>query len=103
MITYNPEAKHMIDFRNICKSFGSKTILRNISFTVDRSEIVAVIGPSGAGKSTILKIISNLLEADSGEVVVASLKKSMAFQYSALLNFLTVKENVALPLRKKQK
>lgn len=103
MITYNPEAKHMIDFRNISKSFGSKTILRNVSFTVDRGEIVAVIGPSGAGKSTILRIISNLLEADSGEVILSSLKKSMAFQYSALLNFLTVKENVALPLRKKTK
>ncbi|MGD9579906.1 MAG: ABC transporter ATP-binding protein [Vampirovibrionia bacterium] len=101
MLTYDPKAEHMIDFRNICKSFGSKTILRNISFTVNKKEVLAVIGPSGAGKSTILKIISNLLEADSGEVIVGSLKKSMAFQYSALLNFLTVKENVALPLRKK--
>lgn len=103
MIIYNPEAEHMINFKDICKSFGSKTILNKINFTVDKGEILAVIGPSGAGKSTILRIICSLLEADSGEVILSSLKKSMAFQYSALLNFLTVKENVALPLRKKTK
>lgn len=91
---------HIIDFRNVHKAFGKKDILKGVSFTVDRNEILAVIGPSGTGKSTILKLICGLIEADAGEIILSSKKKGMAFQFAALLNFLSVKENIALPLRK---
>lgn len=101
MFSINPEAKHVIDFKNVFKAFGPKEVLRDVSFHVNKGESLAVIGPSGAGKSTILKLVSNLMEADSGKITLSSNKKGMAFQYSALLNFLSVKENVALPLRKK--
>lgn len=100
MVIIDPTSKHEINFNNVYKAFHKKVILNNISFTVDEKEILAVIGPSGTGKSTILKLISGLIEPDRGEVIINSSKMSMAFQFSALLNFLTVKENVALPLRK---
>lgn len=103
LFTVNPEANHIIEFKDVSLAFGSKVILNKINFTVDKQEIIAVIGPSGVGKSTILRLICNLLDPDSGEVCVSSTRKGMAFQFAALLNFLTVKENVALPLRKKTK
>jgi phospholipid/cholesterol/gamma-HCH transport system ATP-binding protein len=101
VLRVDPNASHVIEFKNVSKAFGPKVILDDISFTVDINEILAVIGPSGAGKSTILKLVSGLIEPDTGEIIVSSTKKGMAFQFSALLNFLSVKENVALPLRKK--
>lgn len=100
MVTIDPKSSHEINFNNVYKAFHKKVILNNISFTVDEKEILAVIGPSGTGKSTILKLICGLIEPDKGEVTLNSNKMSMAFQFSALLNFLTVKENIALPLRK---
>lgn len=101
MLIIEPNSPHIIDFMNVSKSFGNQRILKDVSFTVDKNEILAVIGPSGVGKSTILKLVSGLIEADDGQIILSSNKKGMAFQFGALLNFLTVKENVALPLRKK--
>ena len=56
---------------NISKSFGSDTILGNVSFHIEEHENAAVVGINGAGKSTLLKIIIGELPADSGEVVVS--------------------------------
>ena len=56
---------------NISKSFGSDTILENVSFHIEEHEKAAVVGINGAGKSTLLKIIIGELPADSGEVVVS--------------------------------
>ena len=56
---------------NISKSFGSDTILGNVSFHIEEHEKAAVVGINGAGKSTLLKIIIGELPADSGEVVVS--------------------------------
>ena len=56
---------------NISKSFGSDTILENVSFHIEEHEKAAVVGINGAGKSTLLKIIIGELPADPGEVVVS--------------------------------
>ncbi len=56
---------------NICKSFGSDDILKNVSFHIEEHEKAAVVGINGAGKSTLLKIIAGELAADEGEVTVA--------------------------------
>lgn len=101
MVVINTESKHVIEFKNVHKAFGEKVVLKDINITVDQKEILAVIGPSGSGKSTILRLICDLIKPDSGEIILTSDKKGMAFQFAALLNFLTVKENVALPLKKK--
>ena len=61
----------ILSCRNISKSFGSDTILENVSFHIEEHEKAAVVGINGAGKSTLLKIIIGELPADSGEVVVS--------------------------------
>ncbi len=59
-----------IEMENIVKMYGQKRALDNLSFTVECGESMALIGPNGAGKSTTLKILSGLLEADSGTASV---------------------------------
>ena len=92
----------LIKLENIYKSFNEKNVLNDISFTVDEGETLAIIGFSGSGKSTALKIISGLLNPDSGKVVVCNDELGMAFQHSALFDSLTVFENVAFPLKERK-
>lgn len=87
-----------IEFRQVTKRFGSRTVLDNLSFAIPKGEIVAIVGPSGTGKSVTLKHIVGLLEPDAGEVVCASSRTGYLFQSGALLAWMTVRENVALPL-----
>ncbi|HIU63762.1 MAG TPA: ABC transporter ATP-binding protein [Candidatus Avacidaminococcus intestinavium] len=104
----------MIEFKNVTMSFGDKTILEDLSFSVYKGETLAVIGPSGTGKSTVLRLIIGLLTPVQGKVLikgqdVSTFKEDewnqlrqdmgMVFQYSALFDFLTVGENVAFGLR----
>ena len=58
----------VLSVSSLSKSFGSNTLFRNIGFEIKRGERVALIGANGTGKTTILKIINDLLPADSGEV-----------------------------------
>ena len=87
-----------VEFRNVTKRFGDRTVLDGLSFSVEKGEIFAVVGPSGTGKSVTLKHIAGLLEPDSGDVVCESRRIGYLFQSGALLAWLTVRENVALPL-----
>lgn len=61
-----PSGKMVVKIDKICKKFGEKEVLNNISFTVNRGEKVAIIGQNGIGKSTLLKILVEELKADSG-------------------------------------
>ncbi|HEY9712416.1 MAG TPA: ATP-binding cassette domain-containing protein [Chroococcales cyanobacterium] len=92
----------MIEVRDLRKSFGDREILKGISFTVYAGEILGIIGPSGCGKSTILKLLCGLLQPDGGEIERKSDDISLVFQGSALLNSLTVSQNIALALRHKK-
>ena len=58
----------MISLKNVCKSFGSLTVLDGISLDIPPGETTAIIGPSGTGKSVTLKLIVGLLTPDSGSV-----------------------------------
>lgn len=58
----------LLDIRGLRASYGAVEVLRGIDFTVKRGEIVALLGTNGAGKSTILRCVSGLLPADSGEI-----------------------------------
>lgn len=104
----------VIQFKNVSKAFGTKIILDQVSFQVNKGETLAVIGPSGTGKSTVLKMLIGLLAPDSGEIIIKGqnvvdfgeeqwneLRRhmGMVFQYSALFDFLDVGENVAFGLR----
>jgi phospholipid/cholesterol/gamma-HCH transport system ATP-binding protein len=91
------------------KSFGAMEVLRGIDFDVKPGEIFVIMGPSGSGKSVLLKHLIGLEPPDAGEILIngesiespeIALKYRMAlvFQSGALLNSLTVGENVGLYL-----
>lgn len=58
----------VLEVKQICKSFGSVQVLRNVDFEIQKGEIHALVGENGAGKSTIIKIISGVYTKDSGDV-----------------------------------
>lgn len=103
----------MLEVRNIYKSFGSIDVLKDISLTIGKGEIVAIVGPSGAGKTTLLQIMGTLELPDRGsvcfngtELIGMKDKKLSAFrnrnmgfvfQFHQLLPEFTAQENVALP------
>lgn len=94
----------MIRFDNVHKAFDGKPVLAGVSFDVADGEILAIVGPSGTGKSVTLKHIVGLLTPDSGTVTVKEgARIGYLFQGGALLAWLTVRENVALPLRETTK
>jgi phospholipid/cholesterol/gamma-HCH transport system ATP-binding protein len=108
----------MLRFENVSKKFGARTVLSNVSFSIKKGEIVAIVGPSGTGKSVTLKHLVGLLKPDEGKIflgedeisaangkALADIRKHFGylFQGGALLGWLTVAENVALPLREASK
>lgn len=60
----------MLEVNNLSKSFDKLEVLKDISFNVEKGEVVAVIGPSGSGKSTMLRCVSQLEKADGGTIKV---------------------------------
>jgi phospholipid/cholesterol/gamma-HCH transport system ATP-binding protein len=113
-LTPPPEGKKpLIKIRELSKRFGSRQILRGVTVDVYRGETLVVLGGSGSGKTTLLRHLMGFLRADSGSVDVDGLDLNRAtqkvlegfrkrlgvvFQGAALLNSLTVLENVGLPL-----
>jgi sulfate/thiosulfate transport system ATP-binding protein len=98
-----------IEIRNVTKTFGRFTALKDVSFEVPSGELVALLGPSGGGKTTMLRIIAGLDTADSGTVLLEGEDASdrsardravgFVFQHYALFRHMSVFENVAFGLR----
>jgi phospholipid/cholesterol/gamma-HCH transport system ATP-binding protein len=103
----------LIEFRNVTKRFGERTILDKVNLRIYENQITTIIGKSGTGKSVLLKHIIGLLKQDEGTIAfqgkpVDEMKKSewearrseiaYLFQNNALLDSMTVFDNVALPL-----
>ena len=106
----------MIQFENVTKFLGGRRVQKGVTFDVRKGETLVVVGPSGTGKSVTLKHMVRLMTPDEGRVVVDGQVVSEAsgehlerirekfgvlFQGGALLEWLNVGENVALPLREK--
>ena len=104
----------MIEFDRVSFSYGNRLVLNDLSFSVHEDERAAILGGSGDGKTTVLKLIIGLLRPDSGKILIDGeditektedelrdirIKFSMVFQDGALFDSLSVKENVAFPLR----
>ncbi|MCO5237585.1 MAG: ABC transporter ATP-binding protein [Chitinophagaceae bacterium] len=103
----------MLSAVNIIKSYGSLQVLKGVSFSVQRGEIVCIVGSSGAGKSTLLHILGTLDKADSGEIALQDQRvdllkgKKLAgfrnrhmgfvFQFHHLLPEFSALENVCIP------
>lgn len=60
----------MVEVKNVTKQYGGKKVLDNVSLSVEKGKITSFIGPNGAGKSTLLSIISRLIKADNGDVII---------------------------------
>jgi ABC-2 type transport system ATP-binding protein len=60
----------MITMQNVSKSYGEKTVLTDVNFHVEPGEIFGLLGPSGAGKTTIINILTQQTQPDSGQVIV---------------------------------
>ena len=103
-----------LEIRALEKSFGSQKVLKGIDLDVQRGETLVILGGSGCGKSVLMKHLIGLLQPDTGSVIfqgkdLAKLKEreltfarrriSMMFQSGALFDSMTVKENIAFPLR----
>lgn len=109
--TGDSSLKNRIEISNICKSYFSddgveNKVLNSVNFEIESSEFVSIVGPSGCGKTTLLKIISGLLDPDSGQVTIGGespaksrKRKSIGymFQDPALIPWRTVHENIKLP------
>ncbi|HEX9443572.1 MAG TPA: ATP-binding cassette domain-containing protein [Candidatus Binatia bacterium] len=104
----------LIEFRNVTKRFGSRTILERVSLEIRDGQTTTIIGKSGTGKSVLLKHMIGLLAPTEGEILFRgkSIDRmsrrelddfrgqfSYCFQNNALFDSLTVFENVALPLQ----
>ena len=59
-----------IQLNNICKSFGTTEVLKNIDLEIQDGEFLILIGPSGCGKSTLMNLIAGLEDLTSGEIVI---------------------------------
>jgi phospholipid/cholesterol/gamma-HCH transport system ATP-binding protein len=104
----------LIEFKDVTKRFGSRTILDRINLQIYEGQVTTIIGLSGSGKSVLLKHIIGLLKPDEGTILfkgkpLGEMKKSESaaslaqisylFQDNALFDSMTVYENIALPLR----
>ncbi len=103
----------VIEVRDLVRKFGDRTVLNGVTFSVEKGETMIIMGGSGCGKSTLLRHIIGSMKPTSGSIKLFGeeittmpapqleqlrLRFGMNFQFGALLQSLTVGENVALPL-----
>ncbi len=104
----------LLEVKNLQKSFGNKSVHNDISFKLYKGECLGLLGGSGTGKSVILRALIGLEKINSGQIIYEGQqiqnfnedqwqhirkKISYVFQNGALFDSLTVKENLAYPLR----
>ena len=89
----------ILNAQNLSKSFGAEPLFRNVSFTVNERDRIALIGPNGSGKSTLLRILAGLLSPDSGEVALRK-RATLAYvpQESVFADGLSVEQVVEAAL-----
>ena len=100
----------MINVENLSKNFGDLKVLKNISTTINKGEIISIIGPSGSGKSTFLRCINKLEEPTEGHIYIDGMdlmdkntdinkvreRVGMVFQHFNLFPNMTVLDNLIL-------
>lgn len=108
----------IIQVSNLQKSYGNLDVLKNITFDVNRNDVIAIIGPSGSGKSTLLRSLVNLEKVNNGSIRInedflvkdgiysnpqeikrITTKMGMVFQHFNLFPHLTVKDNLEMAPR----
>ena len=110
--------ENAIDVTGLVTQYGDRVILKNITFSIPRGMTTVILGGSGCGKSTLLKHLIGLLKPTSGKILIngsdiavmneeelngVRRKMGILFQGAALLNSMTILDNVALPMREHTK
>ena len=111
---FMPESESLVELRHLTFGYGERIVLDDISVTVPRGKVTALMGVSGGGKTTMLRLIGGQNRAQSGQMLfdgeditrmdqpqlyAARRRMGMLFQFGALFADLSVFENVAFPLR----
>jgi phospholipid/cholesterol/gamma-HCH transport system ATP-binding protein len=109
-----PDVSALVECRHLSFGYGERRILDDVSFTVPRGKVTALMGASGGGKTTVLRLIGGQVRAQRGEMLfdgqdighldaaalyTARRRMGMLFQFGALFTDLSVFDNVAFPLR----
>lgn len=98
--------KPILKFENVGLAFSGRSVLSDVSFGIERGELVALLGPSGCGKTTILNIIAGFLKPTSGYAFIDERlidrpgpDRGVVFQSYALFDWMTVRDNISFSLR----
>jgi NitT/TauT family transport system ATP-binding protein len=106
----SPTPAKLLELRAVSHEYGNggseaERVLQDINLTVAENDVVALLGPSGCGKSTLVRIIAGLIKPSQGEVYYRGQRQegvspgvAMVFQNFALFPWLTVRENILLPI-----
>ncbi|MDY2780313.1 MAG: ABC transporter ATP-binding protein [Bulleidia sp.] len=91
-----------IEIQNLQKSYGTHTVIKDISLTIENGSRVVILGPSGAGKTTLLRLIAGLETVSMGQISFDDTNKNVAmiFQNGGLFEHAKVKDNITLGLKK---
>ncbi len=108
----DPKVKPYVLIENINKNFGATVAVKNLSLSIYRGELFALLGGSGCGKSTLLRILAGLEKPSSGRIVIDDLDitdlppykrpVSMMFQSYALFPHMTVQDNISFGLKQER-
>lgn len=98
-----------VEYKNIAKSYGNISIMKNVSFSIEEGKFVVLLGPSGCGKTTLLRMTAGLEKISSGEVIFSGKRINdvhprdrdiaMVFQNYALYPQMNVYDNIAFSLQ----
>lgn len=93
--------QNKIEVKSVHFSYGETEILQDINLEVKEGEFLVLMGPSGSGKSTLLRMLANLSQPKSGQILFDSpLDLAVVFQDYSLFPWLTAEENIVLALKK---
>lgn len=113
-IPASSSAPPLVQLRNVTFGYGERVVLRDVSLTVPRGKVTALMGASGGGKTTVLRLIGGQARAQQGQVLfdgqdvgqmahhalyAMRRRMGMLFQFGALFTDISVLDNVAFPLR----
>ena len=100
-----------IELRNLAKAYGATKVVNDLSFSLEKGEMIALLGPSGCGKTTTLRMVAGFIQPTSGAIVVRGRDitflpphkrdTGLVFQNYALFPHLTVTENIAFGLNRR--
>jgi putative spermidine/putrescine transport system ATP-binding protein len=94
---------NIVTVSHLNKRFGEHAVIRNLCFSLEHGQRLAIFAPSGSGKTTLLQILAKLKQPDSGNIRVKTANPVVIFQEPRLFPHLTIEENIFLPFQVQKK